>query len=95
MHSTSDMRRDLPKEKDTQRVPALRERKDRGLRSCYCPAVVEQTEDIDGMQSLAERDQQQDPVWHTTRLLVDGGSQGQGDQVQRTVDLLAFPEVAS
>lgn len=46
------------------------------------------------MQPLAEREEEQDPVWYTTSLLVDGRSQSEGNEVQKSVDLLTLPEIS-
>ena len=84
---------DVPEQEDANGVPAVREREDGGLRCKDGPAVVEEAEDVDGVQSFAEGEEQEDPVGDAAGLLVDGSRQGERGEVESSVDLLSFPQV--
>ena len=66
--------KEIPEEYRCHIVPASGIRQSRHLNNNKCPAIIEQTQHEEGMQSLAERKDKQDVVWYTT-LAIDSNSE--------------------
>ena len=60
---------DVPEQEDPNGAPAVREWEDGSLGCTDGPAVVAEMKGVDGAQSFAEGEEQEDPVGDATGLL--------------------------